>query len=181
MGSSIVGVPQVPRGARLLPVRGVASRFLPWKRLERLNASVSAEDNGPVFSRILRSLGVRYNVSDSDLAHVSHEQALLVVANHPFGLLDGVIACDALLRVRPDVKILTNWLLSEIPSLAPYCIFVDPFGTKESVRRSRQGLREALRWLKSGGVLVVFPAGEVSHWKFTRPVVTESAMVRYRP
>jgi putative hemolysin len=129
--------------------------------------------DGSVFSRMLRALNVQYNVSDADVERIPTKGGLLVVANHPFGILDGVMLADILLRVRPDVKILTNRLLAQVPWLTAHCIFVDPFGTTESAYASSRGLREAIEWLKSGGALAVFPAGEVSHFKFSRPEVTD--------
>ncbi len=163
-----------PRNTRsLLPVGGIASRFLPWKRLDVLNATLSCDGVGSVFSRLLRALDVQYNVSETDLERIPTKGGLVVVANHPFGILDGVILEDILLRVRPDVKLLTNHLLAHVPWINEHCIFVNPFGTTESAYASSRGLREAIAWLKSGGVLAVFPAGEVSHFKFTQPQVTD--------
>ncbi len=157
----------------LFPVRGLMARLLPLKRLEALNLKVERGSEGLAFSRLLTALDVQYAVSPADIERIPREGPLLVVANHPFGILDGVIAGDVLLRVRPDVKILTNRMLGAIRWLRPYCFWVDPFGTAESVRQSQRGLREAITWLKEGKTLFVFPAGEVSHWKLSHPVVTD--------
>ena len=157
----------------LLPVRGLMSRLLPLKRLEALNSKVERSGEGLAFSRLLEALDVHYAVSQTDVERIPREGPLLVVANHPFGILDGVIAGDVLCRVRPDVKILTNRMLGAIRWLRPYCFWVDPFGTAESVRQSQRGLREAINWLKQGHTLFVFPAGEVSHFKLSHPVVTD--------
>lgn len=174
MGTPTVGAtPIPPDNTPLLPVRGLVSRLLPLKRLEALNLKVERGSEGLAFSRLLQALNVQYSIAEADLERMPREGGLLVVANHPFGMLDGVIAGDVLLRVRPDVKILTNRLLGSIRWLRPYCFFVDPFGTSESVRQSQRGLREAIAWLKAGKVLFIFPAGEVSHWKLSRPVVTD--------
>ena len=70
-----------------------------------------------------------------------------------------------LTRVRPDVKVLTNFLLSDVPELQKHCIFVDPFQTDRSLESNRRGLREAFAWLQKGGMLAIFPAGEVSQWQ----------------
>ncbi len=150
-----------PRSVRsLLSVRGVASRFLPWKQLDNLVADVVIDQMGSVFGRLLRALNVEYKVAENDLASIPKKGPTIVVANHPFGILDGVIIADLLIKARPDVKILTNHLLSHVPWLREYCIFVDPFGKTESAYASSRGLREAIDWLRSGGALVVFPAGE---------------------
>lgn len=131
------------------------------------------DGQGSVFSRLLRALDVHCNVSDADVERIPATGGLVVVANHPFGILDGVMLSEILLRARPDVKLLTNRFLAQVPWLSAHCIFVDPFGTTESAYASSRGLREAIAWLKSGGALAVFPAGEVSHFKLTRPQVTD--------
>src|SRR4029077_15924976 len=43
------------------------------------------------------------------------------------------------------------------------CIFVDPFETDRSIESNRRALKECLVWLQQGGMLAIFPAGEVSH------------------
>ena len=58
---------------------------------------------------------------------------------------------------------LTNQLLARIPELRDSCLFVDPFNGPGAEARSRAGLRAAHLWLRRGGALIVFPAGEVAH------------------
>lgn len=155
-----------------LPIHGVASKFIPWRRLEQINSKVQQAE-GPSFRKILQALQVECVLDSADLARIPKSGPLVVVANHPFGILDGLIAGDVISSVRPDTKILTNFILSAVPYIAEQCIFVDPFGTTESVHNSQRGLREALQWLRRGGVLIVFPAGEVSHWKLHRPKIAD--------
>jgi putative hemolysin len=66
--------------------------------------------------------------------------------------------------VRSDVKILTNFLLADIPELQRNCIFVDPFQADRSIESNRKAIREALAWLEQKGMLAIFPSGEVSQW-----------------
>jgi putative hemolysin len=74
-------------------------------------------------------------------------------------------------RVRPDVKILANSILAEGPELRERCIFIDPFGCKDSIPGNARALRECLAWLRGGGMLVTFPAGEVAQpdWRSQTP------------
>ena len=108
-------------------------------------------------------IGIR--VAATDQVRIPASGAVLVVANHPYGVLDGAILTVLLTRVRSDVKVLTNSLLGDIPELRKHCIFVDPFHTDRSIDLNRRALREALAWLQKGGMLAMFPAGEVSHWQ----------------
>jgi len=78
--------------------------------------------------------------------------------------------------VRPDVKVMTNYLLRDVPELAQHCIFVDPFQSDVSgngIQVNRRALREALAWLQQGGMLAIFPAGEVSHWQFPQGEIAD--------
>jgi hypothetical protein len=89
-------------------------------------------------------------------------------------VLDGVILAVLLTRVRSDVKVLTNSLLSDVPELSKHCIFVDPFQTDRSVESNRRAVRESLVWLLQGGMLAMFPAGEVSHWQMPAAQIADS-------
>ncbi|MCA9244985.1 MAG: lysophospholipid acyltransferase family protein, partial [Phycisphaerales bacterium] len=110
----------------------------------------------------LNHLGVRCSLSEEDIARIPKTGPLIVVANHPFGGLEGMVLASVLRRARPDVKLLANYLLSRIPEMDETSIYVDPFGGADAQRRNMGSMKEALRWLKQGGALGVFPAGEVS-------------------
>ncbi len=89
----------------------------------------------------------------------------MVVANHPFGAVEGMIPASILLKARNDTKIMANFLLGAlgISELNELLIFVDPFGRPGSVTHNLKPLREAVEWVRGGRVLGIFPAGEVSH------------------
>lgn len=97
----------------------------------------------------------------SDLDRVPARGPLLVVANHPHGALDGLVLASVFRRIRPDVKLLGSALLSRIPEMGPHVVPVDSFS--QGGANNACGVRAALTWLRDGHVLVVFPAGEVSH------------------
>lgn len=118
--------------------------------------------------RALNALDIAPLVSAADIARIPAAGPLVVAANHPHGLLDGLALAWVLRRKRSDVRVLTNYLLARIPELADLCFFVDPFDGGASAGRSQAGLRAAHLWLKQGGSLVIFPAGEVSHLETER-------------
>ncbi|HXW93481.1 MAG TPA: GNAT family N-acyltransferase [Terriglobales bacterium] len=133
------------------------------ERVRELYQRAQQPVNRSILENVLTGMRVQYQVTESDWARVPTKGAAIVTANHPFGLLDGAILGALLTRVRTDVKILTNFMLAGIPELREHCIFVDPFGGSDSVARNWAGVRKAMDWLAVGGMLVVFPAGEVSH------------------
>jgi putative hemolysin len=149
-------------------------RALAFPRLNRMYAEVTGPaDDRSFFEKSLERLGIGYRVSDLDLARIPRRGPTVVVANHPFGGLEGLILADLLLKIRPDAKIMANYLLERIPELRDHLIFVDPFGGREAALKNLRGLREAIAWLRQGGLLGVFPAGEVAHWHFKEKTVTD--------
>ena len=108
-------------------------------------------------------MNVRPTVSDSDLRWVPKAGPVVAVANHPFGLVEGAVLASLLKAIRPDVKLLANHFLGMFEEVRQHCIFVDPFGGDRAVRANLSGLKSAIAGLKQGGLLGVFPAGEVAH------------------
>ena len=120
--------------------------------LARIYARVTNETDTERFvSRTLGALGVTWKVSERDLARIPRSGPCIVVANHPFGGIDGMVLLSMLLGVRKDVKILVNQLLSRIPELASAFVPVDVFGAPDAPRTNGMALREAIRHLKGGG------------------------------
>src|SRR5580692_6698517 len=144
---------------------GLAGKFARVGKARDLYRRVQRSPEGFRLETLLAEMRIGLTVGAADEARVPASGPVVVVANHPYGVLDGAILTVLLTRVRPDVKVLTNFLLSDIPELQKHCIFVDPFQTDRSLESNRRGLREALAWLQKGSVLAIFPAGEVSQWQ----------------
>jgi putative hemolysin len=124
---------------------------------------------------VLCQMNVRPQVKPEDLENIPKKGTAVVVGNHPFGGIEGIILADILLSCRPDVKIVANLLLNRIPQLRELTIPVDPFSRSGAIRTNIGPMREALRWLKNGGMLLVFPAGEVSHLRMSPVEVADPA------
>ena len=116
----------------------------------------------PFCARVLQAVGARTDFSEDELAKVPREGAVVVVSNHPFGGIEGVILLTLLRRIRPDVKAMANYMLGAIPEMRDDFIFVDPFASKNSTKANLRPIKESMTWLKDGHLLIVFPAGEVS-------------------
>lgn len=103
-------------------------------------------------------------VDDEDLARIPKEGPVVVVANHPFGGIEGVALAHLMNLVRPDdSRLMANYLLARIPILREAFFFVDPFGGEASQRRNLAVLRDVIDHVRGGRMMGVFPAGEVSH------------------
>ncbi len=116
----------------------------------------------PFPQRVLTQMCVRVLWSSEDEAQIPFEGAVVVVANHPFGAIEGLALLELLRKRRSDVKVMANYVLHCIPELREEMFFVDPFGRSGSAAHNVQSLRHALQWLRQGKVLIIFPAGEVA-------------------
>ncbi len=126
------------------------------------------------FQTVLENLGVRYRFSQQEAARIPPEGPVFVIANHPFGGLDGIILGDLLLSIRPDSRLLVNYLLLRMSEMDPIVFGIDPFGGTEAARFNGRSVRDSLRWLREGHLLGTFPAGEVSHFRLRQGRVTDS-------
>ncbi|TVM19380.1 glycerol acyltransferase [Oceanidesulfovibrio indonesiensis] len=134
--------------------------------LDSLNAihkgSAELKPDNEFMSRVLETMDVTYEVPDADMLRIPKKGPVVVVANHPFGAIEGVILGALLKRAREDVKIMGNYLLGLVPELQDMIITVDNFGSADSLKKNIKPLKESIRWLRGGHVLAIFPSGEVS-------------------
>lgn len=130
-----------------------------------------SEDN--FFLRALRSLQITYEVSDDDLLRIPRQGTVLAVSNHPYGGLDGIVLGALLCSVRPDARLLANYLLGRMVEMRPWLIAVDPFGRPDSARQNLRGIKEAIKFLREGGCVGAFPSGTVSHVHLRQRQVTD--------
>ena len=123
------------------------------------------DSSGPEMdhTKLLRALDISYLLSGGSLESIPKTGPLVIVSNHPFGGPDALILAEILYSIRKDVKFLANFLLEKAEKTKPYCIYVDPFGKKESTRRNVNAMREMTSWLEDGSALGIFPSGTVSH------------------
>lgn len=145
------------------PVEGAIQKLLRLDQFDRLYNQPDSSHPVSIAEQSLALVNVQPQVSARDLTLIPKTGPVVAVANHPFGLIEGAILAALLPSVRPDAKILANRLLATFPDAAKNCIFVDPFGGDGAARFNHKGLKEAITWLKQGGLLSVFPAGEVAH------------------
>jgi len=151
--------------SRVAQFPGLAGKWSPVGKVRSLYQRAQRMGEGFRLENLLAEMRIDLRLGAGDQARIPASGPVVVVANHPYGVLDGALLTVLLTRARLDVKVLTNSLLGDIPELQQHCIFVDPFEMDRSVESNRKAVREALAWLQRGGMLAIFPAGEVSHWQ----------------
>ncbi|HXS89309.1 MAG TPA: GNAT family N-acyltransferase, partial [Steroidobacteraceae bacterium] len=108
-------------------------------------------------------LQVRFELDERQLERIPRTGPAVVVANHPYGGLEGLFLIAQLQRYRSDSLFIANELLARIPEIREVLLPVDAFGGPRAASKNAKSLRAALKHVRSGGLLVLFPAGAVSH------------------
>jgi putative hemolysin len=151
------------------PFKSGTIRALEWltAKLQLLSLIRSFEKSGapfgaPFWPKAIRHMGIRIDTPDAEIARIPKTGPVVVVANHPSGLVDGMIMAEMVNRVRSDFRILTRSLLTGIPEVEEFMIPV-PFPHEENAREAGLDMRnQTMAHLKRGGVIILFPAGKVA-------------------
>ena len=116
----------------------------------------------PFWSQALDLLGIELLTSEGEISRIPKKGPLVIVANHPHGLVDGMVLAELIGTVRTDYKILTRSLLTGVKQIDQFMIPV-PFDHEENaLQKSLQMRRLAMKHLENDGVLVLFPSGKVA-------------------
>ena len=120
--------------------------------------------SGQAFWRAaLDTMGIDLTTPQQQLDRIPKDGPVVVVANHPHGMVDGMIFADLIGRVRPDYRILTRSLLTSIDEVAGSYMIPVPFPHDPDAQRKGVEMRaKAMAHLKDGGVVALFPSGVVA-------------------
>ena len=151
------------------PFKASSIRAIEWltAKIQLLRLIRDFEKSGapfgsPFWPKAVRQMGIRIDTPPDEIARIPATGPLVVVANHPSGLVDGMIMAEMVNRVRSDFRILTRSLLTGIPEVAEFMIPV-PFPHEENSRELGLEMRNlTMEHLKRGGVIILFPAGKVA-------------------
>lgn len=114
---------------------------------------------------LLDEFEIKFEIPEEDLKRIPKNGPFITISNHPLGGIDGILLLKLLLEIRPDFKIIANFLLHRIEPLKPYVMPVNPFEDRKDVKSSVTGFKNAIGHLRDGHALGIFPAGEVSTYK----------------
>lgn len=139
------------------PVAGMLGRLADEDGFNRVLTAVGDVEGFDFVERALDVLGASYYVNPRERENIPVEGGVLIVANHPLGMVDALALLQLVGSVRSDVRLLANDWLASIPQLNRVLLHVDVFGKGAASR-----MRAIYRALDNGEALIVFPAGEVS-------------------
>jgi len=138
---------------------------IPLLRLIRQFEREGVVSGQPFFTRCLSLMQIDVLTPPEQIAKMPATGPMIVVANHPHGLVDGLVLAELIGKVREDYKILTRSLLTGIPEIEKFMLPVAFPHEANSQRLNINMRKEAMAHLKNGGVIVLFPAGVVASSK----------------
>lgn len=115
-----------------------------------------------IWTEVVERLNIDLKMEIERLSNIPESGPLVVVANHPFGVLDGILICYLVSLRRSSFKILTNSVLCTAPEVEPYFLPINFAETREALRTNLESRNRATEELEKGGCVVVFPGGTVS-------------------
>ena len=146
------------------PLVALALNIMGFRKINRLYSPSADLKNLPFTDDMLMRYNTTYDVNENELNSIPKEGPFMLVCNHPFGAIEGIILYNAIAKVRPDFKIMANFILGFIPNLKDVFFSVNPFENNKELAGSNNGIRASLNQLKEGHGLGVFPAGEVARY-----------------
>ena len=154
------------------PITACLAKLLSINTLMPVHMNLPPVTSAQAFSQAtLDGMGITLDVDEDFDQQIPKEGPLVIVANHPFGGIDGVALMARLLKARPDTKLLVNLVLGIFPDLRQACFPLDILSnTPEARSLNMASLRMASSHLHNGGAVMFFPSGTVSHWQFRKGI-----------
>jgi len=173
----VITTEEFARATKLDKLRmpGLAALLMELMKINEVNKlfAQAQPKQGPEFvDAILEGCGITVEFDEKELKNIPATGSFIAIANHPYGGIEGMVLLKILCVVRPDAKLMANFLLKKIPNLSDYFIAVNPFENVEH-SSSISGLKNTLELLANGTPIGIFPAGEVSTFKVDKQQVTD--------
>ncbi|MEQ1841004.1 MAG: hypothetical protein ABL994_11375 [Verrucomicrobiales bacterium] len=147
--------------------RSVFERLLGFTQFNAIYHQLPCCDAAEFPQAYLDAISVKVEWDGQPADSIPATEALIVVSNHPYGLIEAMAIDSLILSRRGDTTAMASWLFQAIPEIRDRSISVGSRGSRRHRERSVRGWRETFQWLKKGGSLLIFPGSRVSrfHWR----------------
>lgn len=159
-----------PGRALIRSVENVTGRLSLIRRAEGYDREVA--EGRDFWEVMVERYGLSIDVLGGTLDSIPRDGPLVLIANHPYGILDGLMLGHILSVIRGDFRILAHRVFRKAEELNRVILPISFDETKEAVQLNLQTRKEALRYLGDGGAIGIFPGGTVStaNKPFGRPM-----------
>ncbi|MCR9125220.1 MAG: lysophospholipid acyltransferase family protein [Rhodobacteraceae bacterium] len=139
----------------------LTSKFHLLRRIRRFEAMGVPHGQG-FWKQALDVMGIDLTTPEEEIARIPKTGPLVIIANHPHGLVDGMVLAELIGRVRTDYKILTRSLLTGVGEIDQFMVPVPFDHEPDALRKNLEMRSKAMAHLADGGAIALFPAGVVA-------------------
>ena len=174
----LINTDELLRAARLNGFAGEsAAKFLMllmrFRRMNKIYAENSHRSGIDFIDAMIDQLEIRYEINRDELEKIPRSGPFITISNHPFGGIDGLLLIKLIAEIRPDYKVLPNFLLRSMEPVKDHIFGRNPLEGQKGSTEDLSGLKEIFMHLEEGNPLGVFPAGEVSKFDQDLHAVTD--------
>ncbi|MEM0946719.1 MAG: lysophospholipid acyltransferase family protein [Pseudomonadota bacterium] len=116
----------------------------------------------PFWAQALGVMGIELRTPSEEIGRIPKEGPLIITANHPHGLVDGMVLAELIGKVRTDYKILTRSLLTGVGEIDEFMLPVPFAHEADALQQNLEMRKKAMAHLEQGGTIVLFPSGVVA-------------------
>jgi putative hemolysin len=147
-------------------------RIFNYNKLNKVYSKVHDKDPIVLVNSLIEQLDINFDVPAEELKNIPLEGSFITVSNHPYRGIDSIILFKIVYEKRKDFKIMANYLLQNIEPLRNIIIPVNTFETSNYVKSSLPGIKEAIKYIREGHCMGIFPTGEESgHFEVSKVIV----------
>jgi putative hemolysin len=139
-----------------------AMKILGFDKVNRVYDSGKYQTGTDIEDAMIDGMGITRKVHNIGVLKQFEKQPFITVSNHPYGHIDGIMLIGEVAKIRPDYKVMVNWMLNLVDVMQDHFIGVNPYDKGTVNQSSFSGLKECLAHLKADHPLGFFPAGAVS-------------------
>lgn len=166
--------PQLARSWLMRPVLKLVDKVMGLSALKShyVNHDLPGKSSQQFTDSLIKSMDLRLEGVDGLKQQLPKQGATIIVANHPFGCIEGIALAQAAKSIRSDVKVLANNALGMFAEIRDFFIFIDPL--KSNNPKNGSAIRACRKHLNAGGCLIIFPAGKVAEYNKRQRCVTDT-------
>lgn len=155
---------------------GIAEQVVGISKINKMMRDIGPPwpEAGELIDILFDRLNINWTIKNPEILENLSDTPKIFVANHPYGLPDAFALFKLLTKYRPEVRLFANKLLAATQLEEPRLLFVDPFAANDSRGQNRKSIATALKHLRSGGDLALFPGRICSHLKTSDWTISDS-------
>ena len=118
--------------------------LLKINKINKIYSDISNYSGTEFIDHLIKELKINYKFNEEELSRIPKSGPFIIVANHPYGGIDGMLLVKIVAQVRDDYKTMANFLLQQLEPVKDYILPVNPFEDRKDAKSSLAGIKSSL-------------------------------------